>query len=60
VAEPKESVKAEKAPATEKEGTVEAAVEKAQASKAGQVGELEGGDVAGTGRHTCQSICDSN
>lgn len=45
----KEAVKAEEAPATENKGTVEEAVEKAQASKAGQLGELEGGAAAGTG-----------
>jgi hypothetical protein len=49
VAETKEAVKAEEALATENKGTVEEAVEKAQASKAGQLGELEGGAAAGTG-----------
>jgi hypothetical protein len=49
VTEPKESVKADEA-AIEKKDTVDHTVEKAQASKAGQVGELEGGEAAGTGR----------
>ncbi|KAJ5700763.1 hypothetical protein N7536_003776 [Penicillium majusculum] len=46
--ETEEAVKAEEALATENKGTVEEAVEKAQASKAGQLGELEGGAAAGT------------
>jgi hypothetical protein len=45
--ETKEAAKAEKALATE--GTVDEAVEKARASKAGQLGELEDGAAAGTG-----------
>lgn len=49
MSELKESVKDESAPAIEKE-SVDETVEKAQASKAGQLGELEGGDAAGTGR----------
>ncbi|KAI1831069.1 hypothetical protein DTO012A7_7118 [Penicillium roqueforti] len=44
--ETKEAVKAEQAPATE--GTVEETVEKVQASKAGQLGELDDGATAGT------------
>ena len=47
----KEAVKAEQAPVTE--GTVEEAVEKVQASKAGQLGELDEGATAGTGMTTC-------
>lgn len=46
--ETKEAVKAEEALATENKGTVEEAVEKVQASKAGQLGELEDGAAAGT------------
>ncbi|KAJ5203519.1 hypothetical protein N7449_005598 [Penicillium cf. viridicatum] len=46
--ETKEAVKVEEALATENKGTVEEAVEKAQASKAGQLGELEDGAAAGT------------
>ncbi|CAG8024003.1 unnamed protein product [Penicillium salamii] len=50
VSELKESVKDEPVPAIEKKESVDETVEKAQASKAGQLGELEGGDAAGTGR----------
>ncbi|OQD61033.1 hypothetical protein PENPOL_c019G07239 [Penicillium polonicum] len=46
--ETKEAVKAEEALATENKGSVDEAVEKAQASKAGQLGELEDGAAAGT------------
>lgn len=48
--EPKETAKADQTPATREKGSVDEAVEKAQSSKAGQLGELEDGDAVGPGR----------
>jgi hypothetical protein len=56
VSELKESVKADSAPTAEKEGTVDEAVEKAQASKAGQLGQVEDSDAAGAGKTRVNSF----
>lgn len=58
--ETKEAVKAEEALATENKGSVEEAVEKARASKAGLLGELEGGAAAGTGMTRVSLKCDKD
>lgn len=46
----KETAKADQTPASREKGSVDEAVEKAQASKSGQLGELEDGDAVGPGR----------
>lgn len=46
----KETAKADQTPVTKEKGSVDEAVEKAQASKSGQLGELEDGDAVGPGR----------